>query len=171
MPRPQLRALNCCIVFAWASSPWGVCAFTGNLRLRSGTRCSPLDLLATSRNRHARSFQFAPEPFRIERLVEPMTAFPICPWQDSRHLCSGIGPAGIRLALQASALRGHQPSGRVGGPRISSVYNRRSRVFGPIPPFVRGRWASSAHLNDPRLSSKVAPRFDKLERTPPRQGC
>src|SRR6202521_4461790 len=62
MPRPQLRALNCCIVFARASSPWGVCAFRGELRLRSGTRCSPLDLLATSRNRHARSFQFAPEP-------------------------------------------------------------------------------------------------------------
>src|ERR1700681_1068805 len=50
------------IVFARASSPWGVCAFRGKLRLRSGTRCSPLDLLATSRNRHARSFQTAPEP-------------------------------------------------------------------------------------------------------------
>src|ERR1700674_5645548 len=56
------------IVFARASSPWGVCAFRGKLRLRSGTRCSPLDLLATSRNRHARSFQFAPEPSRLAGL-------------------------------------------------------------------------------------------------------
>src|ERR1700681_4331357 len=57
------------IVFARASSPWGVCAFRGKRRLRSGTRCSPLDLLATSRNRHARSFQTAPEPFRQRQVT------------------------------------------------------------------------------------------------------